>query len=231
MLKEKSNLVPLLFTIPSIVILISLGFWQLNRLAEKKLFIETLATTLNAEPVRLSNLENPNIYSKIKIDGHFLENFSIYLYGLRSMSLEKNGYYLLTPFKTYDDRIIMVARGWFAHKEKGNINLKSDHTITQSITGVVLPPEKQSIFVPKNDFKNNIWFTLDLREMSENLGLKLRDFYLIQLEPKNLPTLITALDTKSLLAIRNDHLGYAITWFSLAIALAIIFWIHRINNC
>jgi surfeit locus 1 family protein len=229
MFKEKRILIPLILTIPIFIILISLGFWQLNRLKEKKLFIETVDITLNRDPVTLPYSKNPSIYSKIKTNGYFLENLTIYLYGLRSMSIEKNGYYLLVPFKTDDNRIIMVARGWFSHNNKGNISLKNNH-IHQEIIGVVLPPEKQSIFIPKNDHKNNIWFTLDLKEMSENLGLKLENFYLIQLEPENLPEIITPLDAKSLLAIRNDHLGYAITWFSLAFALLVIFGIYYKNN-
>ncbi|AFE54555.1 surfeit locus protein 1 (surf1) [Rickettsia typhi str. B9991CWPP] len=47
------------------------------------------------------------LYHKIKITDKFLPNKDIYLYGIRLMSMKKDGYYLVTHFKTIADQVIV----------------------------------------------------------------------------------------------------------------------------
>jgi surfeit locus 1 family protein len=219
--RRKIQILPLLFIILAFFALLSLGFWQISRLKEKELFISSMQYNLSNPPVDLKTLSANALYARIKVKGHFLADKNIHLYGRKSMSKEKDGYYLITPFQTSNDKIILVTRGWFAQKHKNSINDIVDHST--EISGVTLPSEKNRLFVPGNDIANNIWFTLDLQQASQVLGLNLENFYLIMDSNSDNPSqFLKILSTERLLHIRNDHLEYAVTWFALAIALAVI---------
>ncbi|MCC8377024.1 MAG: SURF1 family protein [Rickettsia endosymbiont of Graphium doson] len=212
------------------IILISLGFWQLNRLKEKKLFLASMQENLTSPAIDLAEIHVNLPYHKVKITGHFLPDKDIYLYGRRSMSSEKDGYYLVTPFKTDEDKIILVARGWFSNRNK-NIITQATNDQPHELIGVTMPSEKTRSYLPANDVKNNVWLTLDLQEASKVLGLNLENFYLIE-ESKDISNLdiLLPLSINHLAAIRNDHLEYAFTWFGLAASLVVIYVIYRKKN-
>lgn len=209
------------------IILISLGFWQLNRLKEKKLFLASMQENLTSPAIDLAEIKDNLPYHKVKITGHFLPNKDIYLYGRRSMSSEKDGYYLVTPFKTAEDKIILVARGWVSNRNK-NIITQATNDQPHELIGVTMPSEKTRSYLPANDVKNNVWLTLDLQEASKVLGLNLENFYLIE-ESEDISNLdiLLPLSINHLAAIRNDHLEYAITWFGLAASLIVIYRIYK----
>ncbi|MCC8417145.1 MAG: SURF1 family protein [Rickettsia endosymbiont of Bryobia graminum] len=224
--KYQVQLLPFLFIILSFIILLSLGFWQLSRLKEKQGFLAIIKSNFEKPAADLRMLSDNKMYAKVKMQGQFLLDKNIHLYGRRSMSAEKDGYYLIAPFQTEDDKIILVARGWFSRRYKKNINeIVSDISSIHEITGVILPGEKTKLFVLDNDLKNNIWFTLDIIQASNILGLKLENYYLIMDDLNNSNSdVLKSLKTENLLHIRNDHLEYAITWFSLAVALLVIYY-------
>lgn len=209
------------------IILVSLGFWQLNRLKEKKLFLASMQENLTSPAIDLAEIHNNLPYQKIKLNGHFLPNKDVYLYGRRSMSSEKDGYYLVTPFKTAEDKIILVARCWFSNRNK-NIITQTTNDEPHELIGVTMPSEKTRSYLPANDIKNNVWLTLDLHEASKVLGLNLENFYLIE-ESQDISNLdiLLPLSINHLAAVRNDHLEYALTWFGLAASLVVIYRIYR----
>ncbi|MCC8398762.1 MAG: hypothetical protein LN569_05745 [Rickettsia endosymbiont of Labidopullus appendiculatus] len=224
--KCQVHLLPLSLTILAFIILLSLGFWQIVRLQEKELFLSSMKNNLNNPPIDIKTLSADKLYAKVKVNGHFLAGKNLHLYGRKSMSTEKDGYYLVSPFQTDDNKIILVALGWFAGKYKKNIdNIVDDST---EITGVILPGEKTKLFVLDNDVKNNVWFTLDLIQASDILGLTLENFYLIMEGNNNQSDIVKSLSINNLLNVRNDHLEYAITWFTLAISLVVMFVIYHL---
>ena len=82
-----------------------------------------------------------------------------------------------------------------------------------------------NIFKPENDINNNYWFTLNREDIFKFTGKKFSE-YLIYLGgnyevPK--PKKITA-------NISNNHKKYALTWFSLAISIFLIYLYFRKKN-
>ena len=222
-------------TLPNIVVLfliialVLLGNWQVRRLEEKRNFIQNIENNIKNPAKLLKNLNTPPpLYSKIKISGKFLSNKNIFLYGRRSASLEKDGYYFFSAFAAEDGNTYMVSRGWMPQTIKNNFNsVKSTSEGTELIEAITLPSEKRAAFVPKNDLKNNIWFTMDLNMATDITESNVTDFYLMQINSTNLPQEIKPLQTTYLNKVRNDHLEYAITWYSLAICL-LFMWCYRI---
>ena len=70
----------------------------------------------------------------------------------------------------------------------------------------------------KNDIINNKWYTLDLNQISNFLNLKLEPLLIYEINNYSNNTINVKPNTIS----NINHLNYAITWFLMAITLAII---------
>ena len=225
--KQQFELLPLIFVTITTIILILLGNWQMARLDEKQNFIQTIEFNIANPAISIQDLDaNAPNYSKIKLSGTFLPGKNAFLYGRRSALPEKDGYYLLSAFTTEDGKIYTVSRGWLPQSVKDNMGNFITDQKSETIEAIILPGEKKNFFVPENDRKNNIWFTLDLNMAAEVIGNTVTDFYLMQIDSQNLPKGAVPLKTTHLSKVRNDHLEYAITWYSLAAGLLLIFIIY-----
>lgn len=212
-------------TLLCISFLILLGFWQLSRLKEKNIFINDITINLNNPPLRGNFEVITKLYNKVTYRGSFQHTKNIYLYGRKSMSTEKDGYYLMIPFKTIEGKNILVARGWLAARHKSDtINIIDD---INTISGIILPLEHEKLFIPNNDIQRNVWFTLNLKDIENYFGMKFENFYLVEIDPQHIGSFVKPIDSKILLSIKNDHFEYAMTWFGLALALIVIYAIYR----
>lgn len=220
--KWQLELVPLIVTIIATIALICLGNWQLGRLTEKEQFIINIESNIANPAINLSTPNTP-LYSKVKLSGHFLRGKNAYLYGRRTSAPEKDGYYLISAFAADNGKTYLVSRGWLSHSAKDHINFTYEQQI---IEGMTLPGEKKNPFVPANDLIGRVWFTLDLDIAKNALSINETNFYIMQTKSENQPASLANLNTKNLSKVRNDHLEYAITWYSLAFCLVVIFIVY-----
>ncbi len=202
-----------------ILTLLSLGFWQIYRLNWKLELIEQIENSLKNDPVELSNIEKKN-YLRIKTSGEIHFDKQIYLYNLNGAG--KPGFEVINPIKIGDENYLM-NRGWipFEKKDLPEINLVDKN----QIVGTLMLQSKPSTFKPKNDIEKNYWFTLDREDILKFTGRNFSE-YVIYLNgdykiPK--PRVITA-------KISNNHKKYAITWFSMAISILLIYLYFRKKN-
>ena len=202
-----------------ILTLLSLGFWQIYRLNWKLELIEQIENSLKNDPVELSNIEKKN-YLRIKTSGDIDFDKQIYLYNLNDAG--KPGFEVINPIKIGDEDYL-VNRGWipFEKKDLPEINLVDQN----QIVGTLLLQTKPSTFKPENDIEKNYWFTLDREDILKFTGRNFSE-YVIYLNgnykiPK--PRVITA-------KISNNHKKYAITWFSMAISILLIYLYFRKKN-
>ncbi len=98
-----------LLTMVLIAVMCSLGFWQLDRVGQKKARLEAFAAGVPARDVSLDIM--PERYSEVVIEGRFDTDRQIIMDGF---SIDKRaGYQVLTPFAVSgSDRLLMVNRGW-----------------------------------------------------------------------------------------------------------------------
>jgi surfeit locus 1 family protein len=226
--RQRFQLIPMIFVIIGIVILILLGNWQLKRLNEKTNFIQSIEYNIANHPKSIEELNlNLPIYSKIAISGTFLAGKNIFLYGKRSASPEKDGYYLLSAFEATNGKIYLVSRGWIPQSVKNNLGEFASKQIFDKFEAIILPSETRQFMMPENDKNNKIWFTIDLDMAHEMLGVTENKYYLMQIQSATLPEGGKPLSTEHLNKVRNDHFEYAITWYSLAACLLIMFFIYR----
>ena len=215
----KNKLLFSVFVYFIILVLLSLGFWQLYRLSWKLDLINQIENSLKVEPIELQNVEKKN-YLRIKTSGQIDFEKQIYLYNLNESG--KPGFEVINPIKIGKEDYL-INRGWisFDKKNKPEINIIDQ----KNIIGTLMLQSKSSSFKPKNEIDKNYWFTLDREDILKFTG---RNFskYIIYLNgnyenPR--PKVITA-------KISNNHKKYAITWFSMAISILLIYLYFRKKN-
>jgi len=215
----KNKLLFSVFVYFIILTLLSLGFWQIYRLNWKLELIEQIENSLKNDPVELSNVEKKN-YLRIKTSGDIDFDKQIYLYNLNDAG--KPGFEVINPIKIGDENYLM-NRGWIPFEKK---NLPELNLVDQNqIVGTLMLQTKPSTFKPENDIEKNYWFTLNREDISKFTGRNFSE-YVIYLNgdykiPK--PRVITA-------KISNNHKKYAITWFSMAISILLIYLYFRKKN-
>ena len=202
-----------------ILVLISLGSWQLYRLSWKLDLIKQIENSLKNEPIELSSIEEKN-FLRVKTSGKINFQKQIYLYNLNENG--KPGFEVVNPI-LINDKNYLINRGWipFDKKNKSEINLINQN----NIIGTLKTQSKANSFKPKNDISNNYWFTLNRQDLYKLTGEKFSPYIIYLSSKSELPKakMITA-------NISNNHKKYAITWFSLAISILLIYLYFRKKN-
>ena len=204
-----------LFVILFISIFCALGTWQLYRLQWKLEIINQITVGLNSNPVEYSNLMKKN-YQRVNIKGKYIFDEQIYLYSLNDSG--KPGYDVITPFRTHKNENLLVNRGWISKKFKENPSINSKKNEEQKIVGLLRKVYKPNMFKPANDIENNVWFSINLKDLNNFTGKKFNEF-IIFLEDGETKV---PLPKKISIDVPNNHLKYAITWY--AISISIIFY-------
>ncbi len=212
---------PSLIALVMMAILLGLGTWQLQRKVWKENLLATIAARMDAPPVDLpSTLGDPQDWSfrRVHLTGHFADDKAIRLYGRTYEG--KAGVHLLVPLIRDNGPAVLVDRG-FVPFESGD-TLAPIAPSPDEIDGVVRPPEAAGRFVPSDKPDRNIWYGVDIPAMSRVVGRDLAPVY-VAARPSGTPGWPAGPGGREALGIRNEHLNYAIFWYSMAAALAVIY--------
>jgi len=228
-LDNKKLVKSLIFSLLALTVLISLGTWQLERLRWKTEIISSMNEKIMLPLIEINtsvinNIKNYN-YRSIKLNGYFLYDNQITIYS--KILNGKVGRHLIIPFKTKFGNIL-INRGFVPEDYILDKDTEKEFK-NVLITGRVKFQQKINYFTPKNNLLGNEWYYINLDEISTYFNISLNDFYLI--EENNLNDKYP-LGSQFIINIPNDHLQYAITWFSLAIVLSIfihLLWRKNVN--
>ena len=207
-----------IFVFFSIIIFCSLGTWQVYRLQWKLDLISEINNGLNSEPVFYSKTKIIN-YQKVKFNGIFDFEKQVYLYSLNNKGTP--GYDLITPIKINSNEIVLVNRGWIKKDLRNNKSINNINS--KFFEGILKKINKPNPFKPENDIKNNIWYSLKLEDLESFTGYKLNNFVLYLQDNQNnlVKNKIVSPD------LPNNHLKYAITWYSVALSILLYFLYFR----
>jgi cytochrome oxidase assembly protein ShyY1 len=221
-------IVPGIFTAISLAILISLGMWQLQRKAWKEGLIATLDAQLAAAPAPLAPASqwagmtrDNSEFRRVTLHADFSAGATpVYLYtgasALRA-DVKQPGYFVFVPAKLPDGGTVVVNRGYVPVDRK-----TEPEAGAIEITGYVRWPETPGLFVAEHDAAGDIWFVRDPAAMAKLRGWgAVAPFYIDQEAP--VPPGGYPKPGPLTVRLKNDHLGYAITWFGLAASLVAVF--------
>ncbi len=207
------------FIIFFIFVFIGLGTWQIIRLNWKNNLILEIENSLKNPPVELAQSKKEN-FLKIKTSGSIDFDKQIYLYNLNESGTP--GFEVINPI-TIGDENFLINRGWIPFEKKGT---KEINVFDQkNIIGTLRLQGRKNIFKPDNDLDENYWFSLNREDILKFTGKNFSK-YIIYLDgnyqlPR--PKKITA-------NISNNHQKYAITWFSLALSILLLYLYFRKKN-
>ncbi len=215
------------FTALALAILIGVGFWQLQRLTWKSGLIAQISERIAAAPVPLETVEaaygkGEDIrFRRVSLTGVYEHENELHLY---SILKGRQGWRAITPFRHGDNELLLVDRGFVPEENKLSATRKDGLPSGEvRISGNVRThPEQKGAFTPDNQPEINKWFWYDLTNMLgaviDKKNTKSSVFF-VQLDtPDHTAQWPRAVKVSPKLT--NNHLGYALTWFGLAITLA-----------
>lgn len=214
-------LVPLLVGLPVLAILIGLGTWQLQRLHWKTGLLAQLAAA-QAGPARPLAEQpepwTPEPWTKVAVTGRFRHDKEALL-GLEVRNAVL-GAHLLTPLERQGGPAVLVNRGWVPLERGAEVTHPEGEL---RVEGYVRPSEAQGMFSARDDVPGRRFYTLDTAAIGSALGLPLAPFAVVALAPPGLPNNALPQPARSFPQPPNNHLGYVITWYGLALALVGVF--------
>jgi surfeit locus 1 family protein len=221
---------PTVFSVPAVLVLLGLGAWQIQRLFWKEDLIAERAAAVAAPTVRApQSLAQARRFEFHHVfdEGVFLHAKEIYLGA--SAGAGSIGYQVLTPLREASGRIVFVNRGYIPSNLKDPKKRAAGQIAgTVRVVGLLrLPPAgRPNWFLPDNRSDLNYWFWVDLPAMAK--ADKLDDVAPFYIDADATPNPggwpqggVTRLE------LPNHHLQYAITWFSLAVALIVIYLLYH----
>ena len=206
------------FAIAGVGVRVWRGAWQAQRLIWKEALIARLEQRLSAAPVALPAQPDPerDEFLRVRVNGRIGDRA---LHVLTSQKPWGPGYRVISTLTGAGGRAVLVDLGYVPQAAKDSGVLPAGPI---DVTGALYWPNETDGFTPAPDRAANIWFARDLALMAEALGAKTlgAEPVLIVAEahgggdwPKPLRLGVNQ---------RNDHLQYAITWFSLALIWAVM---------
>ncbi|HTZ80558.1 MAG TPA: SURF1 family protein [Stellaceae bacterium] len=206
--------------------LIALGTWQVERLHWKEGLIAARAAALAAPPAELpTSLEAARKleFRRVRASGVFLYDHEFPVNGTEKESGQA-GYLLVTPLRRADGSVLLVDRGWIPWDRRDPASRAAGNPAgTVEVAGLLRIPSdgKPGWFVPDNDPRKNQWFYVDPAAMGRAAGVSVLPFY-IDAGPASNPGGYP-LGGQTNMELPNNHLQYAITWYSLAGVLVVIY--------
>ena len=196
---------PLIFGLGGAAILVKLGLWQLDRLEWKTALINTESARMSAPPVALPATLDPlkDHFLHVEITGTLGAEMADVLTSIPQVG---PGYKMIAALETPKGRRVLVDLGFILEENRATPRPSG----SVSLTGNVFWPNETDWFTPEMDQTRNIWFARDLDLMSAALQTEPVMIVARTITPPVANLYLRPSDRP------NNHLNYAITWFSLA---------------
>ncbi|MFN4177579.1 SURF1 family protein [Phenylobacterium sp.] len=210
-------------TAVALAILLSLGTWQIQRLAWKRDLI-TRIEALKAAPARplapvldgLAAAEDVEFTRVSVVCPGLARAPYVELYGLRD---GQAGVRLISacaaPSLRY--RTILVDRGFVPDTVSARPPVDAGDRTPVEVVGVLRAPEPANAFSPPN--RPDRWFTRDVAGMAQALKAPSPAPVFLMAETSSNPEWKALVPAPVPTGITNRHLEYAVTWYGLAAAL------------
>lgn len=199
---------PLVFGLGGAAILIGLGFWQVQRLSWKEGVLAEIDARIAAPPVALPEAPDADRdrFLPVQVAGRFTgEALDV----LTSRKGQGAGFRIVAVMETDAGRRILIDRGFLPEARRADPRAEGPATVTGNLHW----PDDKSSSTPPPDLARGIWFSRDVADMAAALDTEPVLVVLRAGGPQDGVTPMP-LDTSG---IPNDHLGYAVTWFLLAV--------------
>ena len=208
----------------ALIVLLSLGNWQVRRLAWKEDLLTTIETRMASEPASLASIEaqwkrsGDVEYVPATVRGAFEPGEALFYATDRGTV----GWQVLSPFRLEDGRVLVVNRGFVPDASRDPATRPPPPEGTIALEGLARNPllEKPGRFVPDN---TDVFYWKDYRALLAALDLSADEtlpFLLDRgLPGERYPLTELPVPGQTIVSLPNNHFGYAVTWYGIAVAL------------
>jgi surfeit locus 1 family protein len=212
-------------------IFVALGSWQVWRLQWKEELIARVNQRVHQPAADLPpaalwpqvNAANDE-YRHVAARGVWLNDKSARVQAVTELGA---GYWLMTPLKLADGSVVLVNRGFIAPARKLPVATPEGE---QSVTGLMRMSQAGGAFLRDNDPRADRWTSRDVAALAQSRGLdRVAPFFIdADATPGQSNPELGPVGGLTVVRFANNHLGYALTWFALAVMVAAAwFWILR----
>lgn len=225
-MKSPSGIFGTLLVLFCVVILLSLGTWQVQRMEWKKNLLEHIRTHLSETPKMMPHeYDSPADYDFVRtvIRGTYMHDKEIAI-GPRVYD-GQSGYHIFVPLKRVSGPVVFVNRGWVPpDKLDPKTRLQGQIPGVVKVVGIMrLPPHEKPAFVPQNNPAANKWYWIDLPAMAKNAGIAPEGVLPLVLYEDAQPEIVWPIGNQLNVNLPNNHLFYAIFWYCMAFVLCVIY--------
>ena len=219
-----------------IAILVSLGVWQLQRLAWKQALITRIEAGVEAAPVpapgprEWASLDlGVNEYRPVTVTGRFRSDQEIFVNATLTAPngpLGGYGFLVMTPLETGEGWVVYVNRGFVPRDRKSPKTRGRGLVVGETtVVGLLRQPRRRAWFMPGDNDIDNEWFSRDPILFARAHGRSPATVAPYLIDVPFDPTLPGGVPQggETIVSFPNNHLQYALTWFALALGLAGVF--------
>ena len=194
---------------------VALGVWQVERRAWKLRLIAAVDARVHAAPVAAPwpGGDAP-AYLRVRATGRFVGGDTL----VQAVTERGPGFWAVAPLRTAAGWIVLVNRGFVP---VGRVVAPPPGTV--SVTGFRRATEPGGAFLRRNDSAGGRWFSRDVAAIARARGIAPVASYFIDADatpnPGGYP-----IGGLTVVAFRNTHLVYALTWFGLALLCGYGLW-------
>lgn len=216
-----------IIVIIGVFVLIRLGFWQLDRLEQRRAFNDHYLKQVSAEPINLAEQPIPDDldgmeYRDVSVKGYYDFENEIYL---QNHAFEgQPGYRVVTPLRIENQNsAVLIERGWISLEDLQDISKINDKfDQLQLINGIIRNPDSNDKIVETTQISegnSRFYLYVNIPSIQSKIDYTLLPIY-IQLEgdtdgKKPIPQI------QEIEMTEGPHLGYALQWFFFASLLGV----------
>jgi surfeit locus 1 family protein len=212
--------------------LIALGTWQVQRRAWKLELIDRVEHRVHAPAVPAPDSASwrkvsatTDEYRRVSANGIFLTDAETLVQAATELG---SGYWVVTPLWLNDGNVILVNRGFIPPELRDHSTRASAEPMgPTTVTGLMRMTEPGGGFLRHNDPQNNRWYSRDVQAIAAARGLtRVAPFFIdAQADEARTTDPKEPVAGLTVIAFHNNHLMYAITWYTLAFMVVGAVWL------
>ena len=216
--------------------LISLGLWQVERLAWKEDLLARIAQRVSAQPLVLTSGDDiaklagethdyhPAVISATRSGASVFWFTQIENAPADIAPADRVGYHVLTPVKLADGTHILLDEGFIPARFKDQIDAReeSEQNLIQNLPVVIRWPDERNLFAAENELERGLVYVREAPQIGRHFSLVLPPVIVEAAQTSAAANAPWPRGGQTRISLSNRHLEYAFTWFSLAAVLVFI---------
>ncbi|MDR7377445.1 surfeit locus 1 family protein [Rhodoferax ferrireducens] len=202
--------------------LVALGTWQVQRRAWKLDLIAQVAQRVHATAVATpAPAQWPQVnaatdaYRHVYLTGTYLHAQTTLV---QATTERGSGFWVVTPLQQADGSLVLVNRGFLPPEARAQAQAGP---ASATVTGLLRMTEPGAAFPRRNDPAADRWYSRDIQAIAKARGLHQVAPYFVDADAAaDGAAEAWPLGGLTVVQFQNNHLVYAITWYTLALMVA-----------